>query len=68
MDALNEQMQKPEVQEQMKEVQSLMQDKDFAEKVESLRVSDYMMLLLNRMPCMYMSYACTGWVMHSSHI
>jgi len=29
MEALNEQMQRPEVQEQMKEVQSLMQDKDF---------------------------------------
>ncbi len=38
MEALNEQMQRPEVQEQMKEVQSLMQDKDFAAKIEKLRV------------------------------
>ncbi len=38
MEALNEQMQQPEVQEQMKEVQSLMQDKDFAAKIEKLRV------------------------------
>ncbi len=38
MEALNEQMQRPEVQEQMKEVQSLMQDKDFAAKIELLRV------------------------------
>ena len=38
MEALNEQMQRPEVQEQMKEVQSLMQDKTFADKVEKLRV------------------------------
>ncbi|DBA85453.1 TPA: hypothetical protein ACH3X2_006126 [Trebouxia sp. C0005] len=37
MEALNEQMQRPEVQEQMKEVQSLMQDKDFAAKIEKLR-------------------------------
>ena len=38
MDALAEQMQRPEVQEQMQEVQALMQDKSFAEKVEKLRV------------------------------
>ena len=38
MEALNDQMQRPEVQEQMKEVQSLMQDKDFAAKIEKLRV------------------------------
>ena len=38
MEALNEQLQRPEVQEQMKEVQSLMQDKDFAAKIEKLRV------------------------------
>lgn len=38
VEALNEQMQRPEVQEQMKEVQSLMQDKTFADKVEKLRV------------------------------
>ena len=39
MEALQEQMNKPEVQEQMQQVQALMQDKSFAEKVEKLRVS-----------------------------
>lgn len=39
MKAMQEQMQRPEVQEQMQEVQALMQDKGFAEKVEKLRVS-----------------------------
>ena len=38
MEALQEQMNKPEVQEQMQQVQALMQDKSFAEKVEKLRV------------------------------
>ena len=36
---MQEQMQRPEVQEQMKEAQALMQDKGFAEKVEKLKVS-----------------------------
>lgn len=36
---MQEQMQRPEVQEQMKEAQALMQDKGFAEKVEKLQVS-----------------------------
>ena len=39
MQAMQEQMQRPEVQEQMKEAQALMQDKGFAEKVEKLKVS-----------------------------
>ena len=53
MEALQEQMNKPEVQEQMQQVQALMQDKSFAEKVEKLRVSvpHYVQEGLQRMSC-----------------
>lgn len=44
MQAMQEQMQRPEVQEQMKEAHALMQDKGFAEKVGKLKVSIYVPL------------------------